>query len=305
MANGTLKLKKNGELQRLDASATLGFNQKNRDVKGKALKAKGSQAKGSQDKGSQSQGSRRQGLEQDEAQAQLQCAQLQDRLIELQQRLYAEQKQSVLIVFQAMDTAGKDGVIRKVFSGVNPQGVNVVAFKRPSEIDLAHDFLWRVHAQAPEAGKITVFNRSHYEDVLVVRVHNLVSKSVWKARYQHIRNFESLLAHRGTKVIKFFLHIDLDEQARRLQERLDDPDKNWKFQVGDLAERKLWPQYMAAYKDALLETDTIEAPWHIVPANHKWFRDLVVLRIIVKELEAMNPQYPKVEFDPKSIQIDD
>lgn len=275
MANGTLKLKKTGDLQRLDAGSTPGFD---RGKNNKSIV--------------------------DEAAAQLLCAQLQDRLIELQQRLYAEQKQSLLVVFQAMDTAGKDGVIRKVFSGVNPQGVHVVAFKRPSETDLAHDFLWRVHPHAPEAGHIAVFNRSHYEDVLVVRVHKLVSKPVWKERYQHIRNFESLLAHRGTKILKFFLHIDLDEQAKRLQERLDDPSKNWKFQAADLDERKLWPQYMAAYRGALIETNTAAAPWHIVPANHKWFRDLVVLRIIVKELEAMNPQYPKPVFDPATIEID-
>ena len=276
MAIGTLKLKKTNDLQRLDANSTPGF---------KLAK---------QDKASDS----------DEAAALLLCKQLQDKLIELQQRLYAEQKQSLLIVFQAMDTAGKDGVIRKVFSGLNPQGIRVAAFKQPSETELAHDFLWRVHPHAPEAGHITIFNRSHYEDVLVVRVHKLVSKSVWKERYQHIRNFESLLADRGTKIIKFFLHIDLDEQAKRLQERLDDPSKNWKFQVGDIDERKLWPQYMAAYRDALIETDRPQAPWHIVPANRKWFRDLVVLRVIVQELEAMNPQYPKVDFDPKAIKID-
>ncbi len=240
----------------------------------------------------------------DEAKALVEISLLKARLIELQQRLYAEQKQSVLVVFQAMDTAGKDGVIRNVFSGVNPQGVSVCTFKRPSETELKHDFLWRVHAQAPEVGIVGVFNRSHYEDVLVVRVHKLATKLFWKARYAHIRAFESLLAHRGTKVIKFFLHIDLNEQKARLQDRLDDSKKTWKFEIGDLAERKLWPKYMRAYHDAIIQTDSSAAPWYVIPANKKWYRDLAVLRVLVAELEKMNPKYPKADFDPKTIVVE-
>lgn len=244
------------------------------------------------------------GFKGDEAAALEQCSLLRARLIQLQTQLYAEQKQSLLVVFQAMDTAGKDGVIRRVFSGLNPQGVGVVSFKRPSEKELQHDFLWRVHAHAPAAGQITLFNRSHYEDVLVVRVHKLVQKSVWQERYQLIRQFEEQLAHRGTKVVKIYLHIDLEEQRQRLQERLDDPEKNWKFEIGDLAERKLWPQYMEAYQDAITKTDTNNAPWYVIPANKKWYRDMRVLQILVDTLEKMNPQFPKATFDPKSIQID-
>lgn len=239
-----------------------------------------------------------------EAQALERCSLLRGRLIQLQERLYAEKKQSVLVVFQAMDTGGKDGVIRRVFSGLNPQGIRAAAFKRPSEVDLEHDFLWRVHAQTPAAGHITLFNRSHYEDVLVVRVHELVKKNVWKERYKHIRQFEELLAHRGTTVIKFFLHIDLEEQRKRLQERLDDPNDSWKFAIGDLAERKLWPEYMAAYRDAILKTDTKTAPWYVIPANNKWYRDMQVLQIMVDTLEAMNPQFPNVELDRGAIHIE-
>jgi PPK2 family polyphosphate:nucleotide phosphotransferase len=244
------------------------------------------------------------GFKGDEAAALERCNQLRFRLIQLQERLYAEQKQSLLVVFQAMDTAGKDSVIRRVFSGLNPQGVGVIAFKRPSEEELQHDFLWRVHAHTPAAGQITLFNRSHYEDVLVVRVHKLVSKSVWKQRYSLIRQFEDQLAHRGTQVIKIFLHIDLEEQRQRLQDRLDDPEKNWKFQVGDLAERKLWPHYMEAYRDAIVKTHSKTAPWYVIPANKKWYRDMQVLQILVDTLEKMNPQFPRVTFDPASIQIE-
>lgn len=220
---------------------------------------------------------------------------LQEKILDLQERLYAEGKQSLLIIFQAMDTGGKDGVIKKVFSGVNPAGVYVASFKAPSLEELAHDFLWRVHPHTPGKGYIGIFNRSHYEDVLVVRVNGLVPESVWKARYDHINGFERLLADSGTRILKFYLHISKDEQKERLQSRLDNPDKNWKFAVGDLPVRERWNDYMAAYGDALTKCNTDYAPWFIVPANHKWYRDLFVTRMLLETLEAMNPQYPPPE----------
>jgi PPK2 family polyphosphate:nucleotide phosphotransferase len=217
---------------------------------------------------------------------------LNTRLAELQELLYAENKHRLLIVLQAMDTAGKDGTIRRVFTGVNPQGVRVASFKVPTPEELAHDYLWRIHKQVPGKGEIVIFNRSHYEDVLIVRVHNLVPPEVWAKRYQHINDFERLLADTGTTILKFFLNIDLDEQKKRLQSRLDNPDKHWKFNIGDLAERKRWPEYMQAYQDALQKTSTDYAPWYIIPANRKWYRDLVISRIIVETLEGLNMQYP-------------
>lgn len=217
---------------------------------------------------------------------------LNHRLETLQELLYAEGKHKVLIVFQAMDAGGKDGVIRAVFEGVNPQGVKVASFKAPTPEELAHDYLWRIHKQTPGKGEITIFNRSHYEDVLVVRVHNFVPEAVWHKRYAHIVHFEQLLADEGTTILKFYLHIDQDEQKERFQERLDDPSKRWKFNVGDLAERKLWDQYMAAFEEALEKTSTEQAPWYIVPANRNWYRDLVVSTVLVETLEKLNMQYP-------------
>lgn len=213
----------------------------------------------------------------------------------LQELLYAEGKQKVLIVLQAMDTGGKDGTIRHVFEGVNPQGVKVATFKQPTPEELAHDYLWRVHPHTPGNGEMVIFNRSHYEDVLVVRVHELVPESVWRRRYEHINAFEKLLADEGTTILKFYLHIDLAEQKERLQARLDEPEKRWKFAKGDLAERKLWPQYMAAYAEMLEQTSTTYAPWYIIPANRKWYRNFVILQTIVDTLKGLQMNYPAAE----------
>jgi PPK2 family polyphosphate:nucleotide phosphotransferase len=226
------------------------------------------------------------------------------KLEELQELLYAEHKHKVLIVLQAMDTGGKDGTIRHVFEGVNPQGVRVASFKKPTPEELSHDFLWRVHEQVPGKGEMVIFNRSHYEDVLVVRVHNLVPKEVWSKRYEHINSFERMLAEEGTAILKFFLHIDLDEQKERLQARLDEPNKRWKFNPDDLKERKLWPKYVKAYEDAISKTSTHWAPWYIVPANRKWYRNLVVGTVIIEALEDLNMRYPEPEFDPTDIEIE-
>ena len=228
---------------------------------------------------------------------------LKQRLEELQEILWAEHQRKMLIILQAMDTGGKDGVIRRVFDGVNPQGVRVAHFGIPTPEEKDHDFLWREHAPVPGRGEITIFNRSHYEGVLVERVHKLVSEDVWQRRYKDINNFERLLSDDATVILKFYLHISKDEQKKRLQDRLDDPSKHWKFSVNDLPERKLWDEYMRAYQDALTATSTDWAPWHLIPANHKWYRDLVVSHIIVKAMEKMNLQYPKVDWDPASIII--
>jgi len=220
---------------------------------------------------------------------------LNDRLEDLQELLYAEGEHKVLIVLQATDTGGKDSTIRHVFDGVNPQGVRVVSFKKPTPEELAHDYLWRVHDHVPASGQITIFNRSHYEDVLVVRVHSLVPEAVWSRRYQHINEFERMLADEGTTIIKFFLHISKEEQRQRLQDRLDTPHKHWKFSKGDLAERALWDDYQAAFTEMLERTSTPWAPWYIVPADRKWYRNLVVSRTIVGTLEALEMSYPEAE----------
>lgn len=220
---------------------------------------------------------------------------LNDELEALQELLYAEGKQKVLIVLQAMDTGGKDGTIRHVFEGVNPQGVDVASFKKPTPLEMAHDYLWRIHAATPSTGEIVIFNRSHYEDVLVVRVRNLVPQERWEARYEHINNFEKMLADEGTTILKFFLHISKDEQKARLQERLDRPEKNWKFAKGDLAERELWDDYQAAYEAVLERTSTDWAPWHIIPADRKWYRNLVISQIVIDQLKALNMTYPPPE----------
>jgi PPK2 family polyphosphate:nucleotide phosphotransferase len=222
----------------------------------------------------------------------------------LQELLYAEHKHKVLIVLQAMDTGGKDGVIRRVFEGVNPQGVRVAAFKIPTPEELSHDYLWRVHKVVPGKGEMVIFNRSHYEDVLVVRVHNLVPEAVWKDRYDQINEFERLLAKEGTTILKFYLHIDMDEQKRRLLARLNDPTKQWKFSVGDLAERKLWPDYMKAYEDVLNRTSTVWAPWYIVPANHKYYCHLVIAETLVDTLKALKMSYPAPEDDLSKVVIE-
>lgn len=215
------------------------------------------------------------------------------RLEELQELLYAEGRHKVLVVLQAMDTGGKDGVIRRVFEGVNPMGVKVAAFKRPTPEELSHDYLWRVHRQTPGTGEITIFNRSHYEDVLVVRVHQLVSPAVWRKRYAQINAFERSLVDEGTTILKFFLHISKEEQRSRLQARVDDPTKHWKFSMGDLDERKLWNKYAPAYQAMLSRTSTAWAPWYVVPADRKWYRDLVVATVLVDTLEAFGMSYPQ------------
>ena len=215
----------------------------------------------------------------------------------LQEILYAEHKHKVLIVLQALDTGGKDGTIRRVFEGVNPQGVRVASFKVPTPVELDHDFLWRIHQQAPGKGEVVIFNRSHYEDVLVVRVHQLVPDKEWKARYEEINNFEKMLSQEGTLILKFFLHISPDEQKSRLLARLNDESKQWKFNPNDLKERDLWEQYMQAYEDVLNETTTDDAPWYVVPSNHKWFRDLVVADASVKALKDLKMEYPKPAYD--------
>lgn len=225
------------------------------------------------------------------------------RLTTLQTVLYAEQKHKILIVLQAMDTGGKDGVIRKVFSGVNPQGVRVASFKAPTPPELAHDYLWRVHQQVPAKGELVVFNRSHYEDVLITRVHGWVDDATAKRRFRQINQFEAMLVEEGATILKFFLHISKDEQKQRLQDRLEDPAKTWKFNIGDLAEREKWDDYQRVYEDAINQTSSPHAPWHIVPADRKWIRDLYVSSVLVKALEDLKMAYPAPAKDLDKVKI--
>jgi PPK2 family polyphosphate:nucleotide phosphotransferase len=229
---------------------------------------------------------------------------LNERLEDLQEMLWAENRHKLLVVLQGMDTSGKDGTIRHVFDGVNPLGVRVASFKAPTPEELAHDFLWRVHPLVPGKGEMVIFNRSHYEDVLAARVRGFVPASVWKERYDQINDFEELLAETGTTILKFFLHIDADEQKERLQERLDDPTKRWKFRKGDLEDRRLWKEYTAAYEAALSRTSTKWAPWYVVPSNKKWYRNLVVASVIVEALEGLGMTYPEPEEDLQGIVIE-
>ena len=226
------------------------------------------------------------------------------RLEALQELLYAEDKHKVLIVLQAMDAAGKDGTIRHVFDRLNLQGVKVASFKKPTSLELAHDYLWRIHSQTPGTGEITIFNRSHYEDVLIVRVLNLVPEARWSVRYQHIIDFERLLVDEGTTVRKFYLHISKDEQRERLQARLDDPDKHWKFDSGDLDQRARWGDYMAAYEAALSQTSTEAAPWYVIPANQKWYRNLAISRVLVDTLEGLAMDFPASEEDLSGVVVE-
>jgi PPK2 family polyphosphate:nucleotide phosphotransferase len=219
-------------------------------------------------------------------------ASLHTQLFDLQARLWAEQKHALLVVLQAMDAGGKDGTIRSVFTGVNPQGVNVQSFKVPAGHELLHDYLWRVHAVAPAKGEIGIFNRSHYEDVLVVRVHEIVPEDHWRKRYRHLRDLERMLTDEGTTVVKIFLNISKDEQRQRQQERVDDPAKQWKFRPGDLEDRAKWDQFMDAYEEAINETVTDYAPWYVVPADRNWVRNVAVSSILVHHLEQLDPQYP-------------
>jgi PPK2 family polyphosphate:nucleotide phosphotransferase len=222
---------------------------------------------------------------------------LRKELREWQRKFYAEGKRKLLIVFQALDAGGKDSTIRKVFQGVNPQGVRVSSFKVPTEEELAHDFLWRIHKEVPENGMIRVFNRSHYEDVLVVRVHDIVPESVWRPRFEKINQFEKLLADSGTVILKFILHISKEEQRERFQDRVDRPEKHWKFSFDDLEKRKLWDQYLAAFEETLQQCSTDYAPWYVIPADQKWYRNLAITRILIETFEEMNPQYPQSEMD--------
>jgi PPK2 family polyphosphate:nucleotide phosphotransferase len=228
----------------------------------------------------------------DKAKTQAATEQLVIRLGELQELLFAEHKRKILIILQGMDTSGKDGTVRRVLREVSPQGVRVVSFRKPTEVELDHDYLWRVHAHTPANGELVAFNRSHYEDVLVVRVHSLVPAAVWRKRYSQINHFENMLAECGTTVLKFFLHISPEEQRERLQARLDDPTKRWKFQHGDLDERKRWNDYMRAYEEAIRRTSTSWAPWHVIPADRKWARDWLVARAVVSALEKLRMRYP-------------
>ena len=225
-------------------------------------------------------------------------------LTELQERLWAENRRSLLVVLQAMDAGGKDGAIRKVFGGVNPQGCRVTSFKAPSEEELAHDFLWRINKATPRRGEIGIFNRSHYEDVLIVRVHDLVPKSVWSKRYAIINSFEANLAAAGTTIVKFFLHISEEEQAERFRKRLENPDKHWKFRIADLEERRYWDEYQLAFEEALSRTSTKVAPWFVIPGDHKWYRDWAVLSVLVETLSRMDPKFPEPEEDLTGVVVE-
>jgi PPK2 family polyphosphate:nucleotide phosphotransferase len=234
----------------------------------------------------------------DKAKAQKLVATSAKHLRQLQKRLYAEGKQSLLLVLQAMDTAGKDSTIRRVIGPLNPQGVRVWSFKAPTPLELRHDFLWRVHQRVPAAGYIGVFNRSHYEDVLVVRVKELASEKVVEQRYDHINAFERLLRDEGTRVVKVMLHISKDYQEKRLRRRLEKADKHWKFDPGDLEDRGRWEEFQEAYDVALSRCSTEHAPWYVVPAERRWFRDLVVSQLLIETMEEMDPQFPPPTFDP-------
>lgn len=228
--------------------------------------------------------------------AKKQSAAIQEQLADLQELLYAGHERKLLIVLQGMDTSGKDGTIRHVMAGFNPVGTRVVSFKKPSVEDSDHDYLWRVHRQIPGKGEVVVFNRSHYEDVLIVRVHSLVPEGTWQKRYDHICAFEQMLYDEGTVILKFFLHISKEEQRARLQARIEDRTKRWKFQAGDLEERKLWKNYQRAYEDALSRTSTESAPWYVVPANQKWYRNYVVGSIIADTLKSLRMKYPEPDL---------
>jgi PPK2 family polyphosphate:nucleotide phosphotransferase len=215
-----------------------------------------------------------------------------ERMDRLQYLLYADATQSLLVVLQALDAAGKDGVVRHLFTGMNPQGTSVFGFKQPNNLELAHDFLWRTHLRAPANGKVVIYNRSHYEDVLVVRVHKLLPRSVWSKRFELINDFEKMLTENRTRVLKFYLHISQDEQLARFKQRLDDPGRHWKISESDYSERELWPKYVEAYEDAIERTSTKRAPWYVIPSNHKWFRDLAISQIIADTMDEMGLKLP-------------
>jgi PPK2 family polyphosphate:nucleotide phosphotransferase len=230
---------------------------------------------------------------------------LQDQLQELQKILYAQNKHRILVVMQAMDTGGKDGCIKHVFSHIDPQGIHVRSFKKPSEEELSYDFLWRVHSKVPHRGQLVIFNRSHYEDIIAVRVKKLFPDEVWKRRQRHVVEFERMLAEEGTTIVKIFLHISKDEQKRRLETRLENPVKHWKFNPDDLADRARWDDFMAAYEDVMAKTSTSFAPWFIVPADRKWYRNLCVARIMLDTMKKLDMKLPKIDWDPGAIKIGD
>jgi PPK2 family polyphosphate:nucleotide phosphotransferase len=233
-----------------------------------------------------------------------QVAEMRERIGELQEKLYAEHERSLLVIFQALDTGGKDGAIKALCFEMNPAALELARFRQPTQTELDHDFLWRAHKVVPSRGMIGIWNRSHYEDVLVARVHKLVPKKVWKERYDQINRFEEMLTENGTTIVKFMLHISKDEQKKRLQARIDKPLKRWKFSAADLKERKLWDDYSEAYEDAVNCCSTRCAPWYVIPANHKWARDFAVVKVVWQQLKKMKPQYPKIRFDPAAIKID-
>jgi len=230
---------------------------------------------------------------------------LQHELQQLQKVLYAQNKHRILIVMQAMDTGGKDGCIKHVFSRIDPQGIHVRSFKKPTEEELARDFLWRVHARVPRNGEMVIFNRSHYEDVIAVRVKNIFPEQVWQRRVRHIIEFERMLAEEGTTIIKIYLHISKDEQKARLQARLDHAHKHWKFNPEDLKDRERWDDFMTAYEDLLAQTSTKHAPWYVVPADRKWYRNLCVARIVLDEMKRLEMEFPPIDWDPKEMVIGD
>jgi PPK2 family polyphosphate:nucleotide phosphotransferase len=227
-----------------------------------------------------------------------------EQLFDLQYRLYASKTHALLVVFQAMDAGGKDGAVRHVMTGLNPQGCNVASFKTPTWIEREHDFLWRIHQNVPPLGNVGIFNRSHYEDVLVVRVKGLAAHDVWQGRYAQINHFEKMLSENGTVIVKFYLNIDKDEQKKRFQERIRDPQRNWKLSPDDFSERKRWDDYMRAYEDALTRCSTKVTPWYIIPSNHKWVRNLAISSILVETLEDLNLKFPQPAFDLSTIPAD-
>lgn len=230
---------------------------------------------------------------------------LQDQLQELQKMLYAQHRHRVLVVMQAMDTGGKDGCIKHVFSRIDPQGIHVRSFKKPSAEELDHDFLWRIHSKVPSTGQLVIFNRSHYEDIIAVRVKKIYPDEVWKRRQRHVIEFERMLAEEGTTIVKIFLHISKEEQKKRLESRLQNPRKHWKFNPDDLADRARWEEFMGAYEDVIGKTSTEFAPWYIVPADRKWYRNLCVARIMLDTLKKLNMDFPAIDWDPKAIKIED
>jgi PPK2 family polyphosphate:nucleotide phosphotransferase len=229
---------------------------------------------------------------------------LADQIGDLQELLYAESKQKFLFVIQAMDTGGKDGTIKDVFESVDPQGLRCEPFKKPTSTELAHDYLWRVHNKVPGKGELVIFNRSHYEDILAVRVRDIAPESVWSKRYDHINDFERMLSDEGCAIVKIFLHISPDEQKERLQARLDDPNKHWKFNPGDLDDRALWPKFMQAYQDVLARTSTDHAPWYVIPADRKWYRNLAIANIVIDTFKGLGMSFPEPDFDPEAMVIE-